>query len=58
MDLSDGPQHDRCQISVNFNSYASLAIYFTIPVLSCFVFKHEALHTTRVLPMFDFYYRR
>ena len=34
MDLSDGPQHDRSQISVNFNSYASLAIYIS-PFLFC-----------------------
>ena len=38
----DGPQHDRSRsdtviISMNFNSYASLVIYFIIPVLFCFV---------------------
>ena len=39
----DGPQHDRSRsdtimISMNFKSYASLAIFFTIPVLLCFFF--------------------
>ena len=32
-------------ISVNFNSYASLVIYFIIVVLFCFVFDHEILLT-------------
>ena len=44
-------------ISMNFNSYASLVIFFIIPVLLCFVFEHENLYTIRVLAMFDFYYR-
>ena len=43
-------------ISMSFNSYASLAIFFIIPILFCFVFEHETLHTTRVLAAFDFYY--
>ena len=33
------------------------AIFRTIPVLSCFVFEHESIYTTRVLAVFDFYYR-
>ena len=37
-----GPQHDRgrsdtVMISMNFDSYATLAIFCIIPVLSCFV---------------------
>ena len=43
-------------ISMNFNSYASLAIIFIIPVLLCFVFEHDTLYTVRVLAVFDFYY--
>ena len=39
-------------ISMNFNSYASLVIFF---YHSCFVFYHETLLTIRVLAMFDFY---
>ena len=57
----DGPQRDRSRsdtgmISMNFNSYASLVIFFIIPVLFCFVFDHETLLTIRVLAVFDFYY--
>ena len=44
-------------ISMNFNSYASLVIFFIIPVLLCFVFDHETLLTIRVLAVFDSYYR-
>ena len=44
-------------ISMNFNSYASLAIFFIIPVLFRFVFDHETFHTIQVLAVFDFYYR-
>ena len=33
------------------------AIFFIIPVLFCFVFEHETIYTTRVLAVFDFYYR-
>ena len=41
-----GPQHDRSRsdnvmISINYNSYATLAIFFIIPVLFCFVFELE-----------------
>ena len=41
-----GPQHDRSRsdtvmISMNFYSYANLAIFFIIPVLFCFVFELE-----------------
>ena len=44
-------------ISMNLNSYASLVVFFIIPVLLCFVFDHETLLTIRVLAVFDFYYR-
>ena len=44
-------------ISMNFNSYSSLVIFFIIPVLFCFVFDQETLLTIRVLAVFDFYYR-
>ena len=44
-------------ISVSFNSYVNLAIFFIIPVLFCFVFEHETIYTTRVVAVFDFYYR-
>ena len=45
-----GPQHDRgrsdtVMISMHFNSYASLAIFFIIPVLFSFVFQHETYYT-------------
>ena len=60
----DGPQRDRSRsdsgiISMNVNSYASLVIFFVIPVffLFCFAFDHETLHTIRVLAVFDFHYR-
>ena len=35
-------------ISINFNSYASLAIFVIIRSFS-FVFEHETMHTLRVL---------
>ena len=38
-------------IGMNLNSYATLAIFFHH---FCFAFEHE---TTRVLAVFDFYYR-
>ena len=46
----DGPQLDRTRsdtgmISKNFNSYASLAIFFIISVFFCFVFEHGTLYT-------------
>ena len=45
-------------ISMNFNSYASLVIFFfIILVLFCFVFDRETLLTIQVLAVFDFYYR-
>ena len=55
----DGPQLDRTRsdtgmISKNFNSYASLAIFFIISVFFCFVFEHGTLYTIRVLAVFDF----
>ena len=41
-----GPQHDRSRFetvtfSMNYNSYATLGIFFIIPVLLCFVFEPE-----------------
>ena len=41
-----GPQHDRSRsdtvmISMNYSSYATLAIFFIIPVLFCFIFELE-----------------
>ena len=42
---------------MNFNSYASLVMFFIIPVLFCFVFDHETLLTIRVLAVFDFHHR-
>ena len=43
-----GPQHDTVMFSMSFNSYASLAIFFIIPVLFCFVFEHEPIYYTSV----------
>ena len=48
----NGPQYDRSRsdtvmIKMNFNSYASLAIFFIIAVLFCFVFKYETVCTMR-----------
>ena len=56
-----GPQHDRgrsdtVMMSMNFNSYASLAIFFIIPVLFCFVFEHETMYT-QAWPISNFYSR-
>ena len=48
---------DTVMISMNFNSYANLVIFFIISVLFCFVFEHWTLYTIRVLAVFDFYYR-
>ena len=36
---------DLSVISMNFNSYASLVVFFIILVLFCFVFDHEILLT-------------
>ena len=41
-----GPQHDRSRsdivmISMNYDSNATLAIFFIIPVLFCYVFELE-----------------
>ena len=41
-------------ISMNFNSYASFALFFIIPFIFCFVFEHGTLYTIRVLAVFDF----
>ena len=54
-----GPQHDHgrsdtVMIGMNLNSYATLAIFFHH---FCFAFEHETTWTTRVLAVFDFYYR-
>ena len=45
-------------ISMHFNSYASLAIFF-ISFLFCsaFFFAREIIYAIRVLAEFDFYYR-
>ena len=48
---------DLSVISMNFNSYASLVIFFIILVLFCFVFDHKILLTIWVLAVFYFYYR-
>ena len=45
-------------IYMNFNSYASLVMFFIIPVWLYSVFEHETIHAIRVLSMFDFYYRK
>ena len=57
----NGLQHDHIRsdtvmISMNFNSYASLVIFFIIYVLFSFVFERWTLHTIRVLAVFDFYF--
>ena len=54
-----GPQHDHgrsdtVMIGMNLNSYTTLAIFFHH---FCFAFEHETTWTTRVLAVFDFYYR-
>ena len=51
-----GPQHDTVMFSMSFNSYASLAIFFIIPVLFCFVFEHETMYT-QAWPISNFYSR-
>ena len=48
---------DTVMISMNFNSYVSLIIFFIISVLFCFVFELITLYTKRVLALFDFYSR-
>ena len=55
----NGPQRDRRRsdigmISMNFNSYASLVIFFIIPVLFCFVLDRETLLTIQVLAVSGF----
>ena len=42
---------------MNLNTYASLAIFFIIPALFCFVFERETIYTLQVWAVFDFYYR-
>ena len=37
--------------------YASLVIFFIIPVLFSFVFEHETIYTMRVLAVFNLHYR-
>ena len=34
----------RLMVCMNYNSYASLALFFIIHVLFCFVFQHETLY--------------
>ena len=58
----DGLQHDHIRsdtamIRMNFNSYASLVIFFIISVFFCFVFEHWTLYTIWVLTVFDFNFR-
>ena len=53
----DHIRSDTVMISMNFNSYASLVIFFIISVLFCFVFELWTLYTIRVLAVFDFHYR-
>ena len=51
-------RYDPVMICMNFNSDASMVIFFIIPIFFfCFVFEHETLYTIRVLAVFDFYYR-
>ena len=50
-------RYDPIMICMNFNSSASMVIFFIIPVFFCFVFEHETLYTVRVLAVFHFYYR-
>ena len=45
-------------IYMNFNSYASLVMFFMIPAWLYSVFEHETTYAIRVLSMFDFYYRK
>ena len=45
-------------IYMNFNSYASLVVFFIIPAWLYSIFEHETIHAIRVLSMFDFYYRK
>ena len=40
-------------ISMNFNSYASLAIFFITAVLFRFIFDNETIYTMRELAVFD-----
>ena len=45
-------------ISMHFNSYACLAIFFSSSCLVLnFFFEHETIYAVRVLAEFDFYYR-
>ena len=46
-------------ISMHFNSYASLAIFFISFLFfsAFFFFEHEPIYAIRVLTEFDFYYR-
>ena len=45
-------------ICMNFNSYAALVKFFTIPVFFSFVFEHEYLYIyiIHLLAVFEFYY--
>ena len=45
-------------ISMHFNSYTSLAIFFiSFLFFSAFFFEHEPIYAIRVLTEFDIYYR-
>ena len=43
-------------ISMNFNSYPSLAIVSIISALFCFVLEHKTMYTIRALAVFELYY--
>ena len=45
-------------ISMSFGIRPSLAVFFIIPVLFCFVFEHEIIYKTRALAVLDFYYAK
>ena len=50
----DHIRSDTVMMRMNFNSYASLVIFFIISVLFCFVFEHWTLYIIRVIAVFDF----
>ena len=53
----DHIRSDTVMIRMNFNSYASLVIFFIISVLFCFVFELWTFYTIRVLAVFDFLFK-
>ena len=42
-------------ICMNFNSYATLVVFFIIPVFFSFVFELETLYIKTLLAVFEFY---